>query len=148
MERQSCSKLHPSLSPSTPQGTLLFVGLLLLLWVPLLVFSSGNPTYQVPAVVGFGVNVTLVGKPVPGTNAKHRTSTRSFPLFAAGDRRVAGEWGGDQAMLGPGMTDYEASQFQLLCASPVGACEFLGLPVMPACWHDHGGAVVTRTWPL
>ncbi|KAL6770350.1 hypothetical protein ACKKBG_A34605 [Auxenochlorella protothecoides x Auxenochlorella symbiontica] len=100
------------------QGTLLFVGLLLLLWVPLLVFSSGNPTYQVPAVVGFGVNVTLVGKPVPGANAKHRTSTRSFPLFAAGDRRVAGEWGGDQAMLGPGMTDYEASQFQLLCASP------------------------------
>ena len=29
------------------QGTLLFVGLLILLWVPLLVFSSGNPTYQV-----------------------------------------------------------------------------------------------------
>ncbi len=29
------------------QGTLLFLGLLLLLWVPLLVFSSGNPTYQV-----------------------------------------------------------------------------------------------------
>ena len=30
------------------QGTLLFLGLLLLLWVPLLIFSSGNPTYQVP----------------------------------------------------------------------------------------------------
>jgi hypothetical protein len=29
------------------QGTLLFFLLLLLLWVPLLVFSSGNPTYQV-----------------------------------------------------------------------------------------------------
>ena len=29
------------------QGTLLFLGLLLLLWVPLLIFSSGNPTYQV-----------------------------------------------------------------------------------------------------
>ena len=28
------------------QGTLLFLGLLLLLWVPLLIFSSGNPTYQ------------------------------------------------------------------------------------------------------
>jgi hypothetical protein len=31
----------------TFQGTLLFFLLLLLLWVPLLVFSSGNPTYQV-----------------------------------------------------------------------------------------------------
>ena len=31
------------------QGTLLFLGLLLLLWVPLLIFSSGNPTYQVSA---------------------------------------------------------------------------------------------------
>ena len=27
------------------QGTLLFAGLLLLLWVPLIAFSSGNPTY-------------------------------------------------------------------------------------------------------
>ena len=33
------------------QGTLLFLGLLLLLWVPLLVFSSGNPTYQVSKVL-------------------------------------------------------------------------------------------------
>lgn len=29
------------------QGTLLFLGLLVLLWVPLIVFSSGNPTYKV-----------------------------------------------------------------------------------------------------
>ena len=29
------------------QGTLLFLGLLVLLWVPLIVFSSGNPTYRV-----------------------------------------------------------------------------------------------------
>jgi hypothetical protein len=28
------------------QGTLLFLGLLILLWVPLIAFSSGNPTYQ------------------------------------------------------------------------------------------------------
>lgn len=29
------------------QGALLFLALLVLLWVPLIVFSSGNPTYQV-----------------------------------------------------------------------------------------------------
>lgn len=29
------------------QGTLFFLGLVILLWVPLLIFSSGNPTYQV-----------------------------------------------------------------------------------------------------
>ncbi len=40
------------------QGTLLFLGLLLLLWVPLLIFSSGNPTYQVrPALL---LDVTYV----------------------------------------------------------------------------------------
>lgn len=56
-----CSPLNPSIRPLhviisslrclsnwvSVQGTLLFLGLLLLLWVPLLVFSSGNPTYQV-----------------------------------------------------------------------------------------------------
>ncbi len=33
------------------QGTLLFVLLLLILWLPLLVFSSGAPTYTTPSLV-------------------------------------------------------------------------------------------------
>lgn len=39
------------------QGTLLFLGLLVLLWVPLIVFSSGNPTYK----VGLGADCILDG---------------------------------------------------------------------------------------
>ena len=50
------------------QGTLLFLGLLLLLWVPLLVFSSGNPTYQVskelPKNHQIGNRLTLLMYPV------------------------------------------------------------------------------------
>lgn len=41
------------------QGTLLFLGLLLLLWVPLLVFSSGNPTYQVSKVLPIIFNLQI-----------------------------------------------------------------------------------------
>lgn len=99
------------------QGTLLFVGLLLLLWVPLLVFSSGNPTYQVPAVVQFSVNATLLGRPRPGATAAG--SARSFPLFAVGQRRLSTLWDGAAGALGPGMADYEPGQFQLLCTAPV-----------------------------
>lgn len=51
------------------QGTLLFVGLLLLLWVPLLVFSSGNPTYTPPQVLSFHANATLGRSPVGASGA-------------------------------------------------------------------------------
>lgn len=41
-------------SPSAPalllQGALLFCLLLLAIWLPLLLFSSGAPTYQTPAI--------------------------------------------------------------------------------------------------
>lgn len=42
-----CCDCSPKQFVRLRQGTLLFLGLLLLLWVPLLIFSSGNPTYQV-----------------------------------------------------------------------------------------------------
>lgn len=44
----------------TPQGFLMVVLLLLVLWLPLLVFSSGAPTYQTPTVVNAAVNISLV----------------------------------------------------------------------------------------
>jgi hypothetical protein len=60
----------------------MFVGLLLLLWAPLLIFSSGNPTYQVPGLVAASFNASLVlpaawganGLPVPQV----RTGTPAF----------------------------------------------------------------------
>lgn len=42
------------------QGVLLLVLLLLVLWLPLLVFSSGAPTYQTPTLVNAAVNISLV----------------------------------------------------------------------------------------
>ncbi len=71
-------------------------GLLLLLWVPLLVFSSGNPTYQVPSVTAFSVNASLTAAGAAGgaSAARGSGSGLHFPLFAAGDRRTAGTWAG------------------------------------------------------
>ena len=43
----ACVKAELSQRRMRMQGALLFLLLLVLLWVPLLVFSSGNPTYQV-----------------------------------------------------------------------------------------------------
>lgn len=41
------------------QGTLLLALLLLVIWLPLLVFSSGAPTYAAPAITSLGVNVSI-----------------------------------------------------------------------------------------
>ena len=41
------------------QGTLLFCFLLLAIWAPLLLFSSGAPTYQTPGIVGARVNASF-----------------------------------------------------------------------------------------
>lgn len=41
------------------QGTLLFCLLLLAIWAPLLLFSSGAPTYQTPGIVGARVNASF-----------------------------------------------------------------------------------------
>lgn len=94
------------------QGTLLFAGLLVLLWVPLLVFSTGNPTYQVPDLASFSVNATLRAySPTLGPVSAH--------LFRGGDRGAWKPW-----ISGPNATaqlpdalaaDYSPQQLQLLC---------------------------------
>ena len=94
------------------QGTLLFAVLLVLLWVPLLVFSTGNPTYQVPDLASFRVNVTLRAySPTLGPV--------SASLFHAGDRGAWKPW-----ISGPNATaelpdalaaDYSPQQLQVLC---------------------------------
>jgi hypothetical protein len=98
-------------------GTLLFVGLLLLLWVPLLVFSTGNPTYQVPAVRGFAVNVTLEASSPSGGGGG--AAAARFPLLCAGDRRAELPWAGVNASLPAELAaQYTPDQLRLLCATP------------------------------
>lgn len=41
------------------QGTLLFCLLLLAIWAPLLLFSSGAPTYQTPGIASAHVNASI-----------------------------------------------------------------------------------------
>lgn len=99
------------------QGTLLFSALLLLLWVPLLAFSSGNPTYQVPNVVSFSANATLG---VVHGNASDHLDTLSFPLFDAGASRSRQNWVADSADLPLEVRDtYNAGQTKLLCLAEV-----------------------------
>lgn len=102
------------------QGTLLFSLLLVLLWVPLLVFSTGNPTYQVPSLAAFSVNITLqASSPQLGVKL-------SSPLFRGGDRGTWLQWiepstssGGDEDLLPPALAaDYTPEQLQLLCTPP------------------------------
>jgi Piezo non-specific cation channel, R-Ras-binding domain len=70
------------------QGTLLFVGLLLLLWVPLLMFSQGNPTYQTPLVVSFSINASIATPHAPAAAGQAGIQTLArFPFYVAGDRR-------------------------------------------------------------
>eukprot|EP00884_Botryococcus_braunii_P000422 jgi/Botrbrau1/10380/Bobra.146_2s0018.1 len=97
------------------QGALLFLALLVLLWVPLIVFSSGNPTYQVPEVVGFHVNVS-VGTDRPAASGGF-AETLSFPLFTAGERRQVGLWQPNGSLPGGMSEAYSLSQVKLLCAA-------------------------------
>lgn len=45
--------------PPFLQGTLLFCLLLLAIWAPLLLFSSGAPTYQTPGIVEVRANASF-----------------------------------------------------------------------------------------
>eukprot|EP00887_Chlorella_sp_A99_P004668 scaffold4.g4668.t1 len=104
-------------------GALLFVGLLLLLWAPLLVFSSGNPTYTVARVVGFSANATLAGVGT-ASGGGGAAGGQAFLLYSAGDRRQQQEWvwadAGDPGAPGlpAALGSYAPEQLQLLCVSP------------------------------
>lgn len=98
------------------QGGLLFLGLLLVLWAPLIVFSTGNPSYQVPGITSFSVNATL------GSNYTAHGFARAstFPLFSAGERRVQAPWVTNASSIPDALRDeYAPNQVQLLCASEV-----------------------------
>ena len=119
------------------------MGLLILLWVPLLVFSSGNPTYQVrrlslvlqwqglqsstayrncpllqvPSIVSFSANASL------GTMHKGSGSFEaitSFPLYEGGARRMQQPWLGNGSFPDKMGDDYSPEQLILLCLAKVG----------------------------
>jgi len=102
--------LSPPFAFAYPQGLLLFAGLLLLLWVPLLLFSSAAPTFVIPKVQSHGVNATLHA-------AWGSAAAADFPLYAAGGRRQCQQFLPDDSSLPEELSTqgYRAAQFQLLC---------------------------------
>ena len=140
------------------QGTLLFAGLLLLLWVPLLLFSSGAPTYTVPAVTAFSTNATLstsdaASPPATRAGAVRRfrhlaaataaaaglaaeagvaaAASAEFPAFDGGRRRQRQQWLPDDAGMPDELATYSAQQFQLLCTSAVSYRQAAALLATP-----------------
>ena len=120
------------------------MGLLILLWVPLLVFSSGNPTYQVrrlglmlrwptvqsstahrhqpqllqvPSIVSFSANASL-GTMHQGSGSFEAIT--SFPLYEGGARRMQQPWLGNGSFPDKMGEDYSPEQLILLCLAKVG----------------------------
>ncbi|GFR40352.1 hypothetical protein Agub_g896, partial [Astrephomene gubernaculifera] len=75
------------------QGVLALAGLLLVLWLPPLFFSSGAPTYQVPALQDVHLNISIAQL----SGGPDATSVQRFPLFASGDRRFVFQWTAPQS---------------------------------------------------
>ncbi|QDZ17963.1 Piezo-type mechanosensitive ion channel protein [Chloropicon primus] len=72
------------------QGLLLFILLLIVLWTPLLVFSSGSPSFQVPVLKGLDMNVTLLTGDLKLKQPWTRPS-QAMPLFKGGNNRLITE---------------------------------------------------------
>jgi hypothetical protein len=91
---------QPCSAAPLAQGTLLLALLLLIIWTPLLVFSSGAPTYAAPALTALGVNVSVTGPPPaagPGADGGV-LGLVELPLMRAGHR-----WGGPGRGAAPGV---------------------------------------------
>jgi hypothetical protein len=108
------------------QGALLFAALLLCIWLPLLLFSSGAPTYQTPSIAAASVNATLGLVTQDGDY----TGVMSFPIFQAGQRRTTRNWvgpsgagggGGGAVVMPRSLASYSPDQVKLICTSQVGA---------------------------
>lgn len=108
------------------QGAVMFVGLLILLWVPLLVFSTGNPTFQTPGIEAFVANATITG----GTNllASQRELQSTFPLWKGGGQRVVGE-ALINGTLPPALVgQWIPDQFRLMCLAEDSDDTWLATP--------------------
>lgn len=93
------------------QGTLVFFLLCLAIWLPLLLFSTGAPTYQVPQLVGVSMSANL--SLTNSSGASSRVST--FPLFSGGMQYQLGPWMPDEAPLPWGLATYDRQQLRRVC---------------------------------
>ena len=97
------------------QGALSVFAILLLLWVPLLIFSSGNPITGIPQIVRFSNNVTIsaVSQAEEGFHFKF-----SQELFLGGQQNVWGRWiQSNSSLPHPLEGAFSNTQFQILCTS-------------------------------
>lgn len=96
------------------QGSLLVGCLLVLLWVPLLVFSSSNPAFKTPDLSQFAFNVTLVHV---STQRSGMTATLRAPLYASTLDYAIQPWQRNGTVLPPSLAAYSDRQLQLHCAA-------------------------------
>jgi hypothetical protein len=104
------------------QGVLFLFCILILLWLPLFMFSSGNPITDVPSVMGFSNNVSLMASGSFATESVkdfHYNFDRL--LFDSGEEN-ANEWGPliqeNTSLPRPLDRSFALNQFKLLCSSP------------------------------
>ena len=98
------------------QGLLFFTLLVIVLWTPLLVFSSGSPSFQVPLLTGVNMNVTLM------TGASTTNPVQVMPIFDGGNRRSI-----DESTLSPKQIKkyYVSNQIQCVSVAPSGDREWI-----------------------
>ena len=113
---------------------------------------------QVPEVVTFGFNATLLAGGPAGGDSGSFLQQLSFPLFAAGERRAQAPWAG-RGPLPAGLQEaYVPSQLVLLCVSQARSrssnanqMQRLGMlgreatfaTFCPGCWHRPSGHQVS-----
>ncbi len=102
-----------------PQGTCVFLALILLLWVPLFMFSSGNPTYAVPTLTTVTVN-TSVFVETPHQPMMVGTPHAAFPLYSGGMQWLQRPAFEGASSIPSGLRGWGLDQLQLLCVSQVG----------------------------
>lgn len=104
--------------PAVPKlllGFSLFLGLLALLWTPLLAFSTTNPTFRIPHVTNFAFNASLLHV-VPV--AEGGAAATEIPLFSSSMQHAVLPWlrSNSSATEPKALAAYSPAQLQLLCA--------------------------------
>lgn len=92
-------------------GTLICIGVLGLLWTPLLLYSSSNPTYKVPQVSDFTFNATLIYK------THDEAGQTRVPLFQSTDQYTVLPWLKTREKLPATLAAYDPAQLQLMCGA-------------------------------
>ena len=84
------------------QGFLGFLVLALIIWGPLILYSSSNPAIVTPGLTGISANLTL----------EHDEG--SFPLFSGGQDRTVRPWDRRQEYFGKTFADHQVREVLLL----------------------------------